>query len=231
MLTIFLCAGCGRIGYDLLALGDGGSGPGTGGAGGAPLTGTGGSAAGTGGSAAGTGGSPGTGGVQDASGETLGAADAPPPNTTCSQAGTQTQVWSFDTDVQGWQLSGPGTMVWTGAVGDPAPGAIEVDWSGTTHPRLIQAFGDLRGHIITAEVWVDAGVTVTAKLFVQTGTKWVWADGGIVTPKGGQWTCLALDIDNPAFSKNQYDPTNVAIIGLELGDNGTNRIYFDQFGY
>jgi len=226
--AVLVGAGCGRIGYDALAVNDAGSGPGAGGGGGALLAGAGGSASGSGGRGAGGAAV----GAMDAAGDqALGAADAPPPNTTCGQAGTPTQLWSFDTDVQGWELSGPGTMVWTGAVGDPAPGAIEVDWSGTTHPRLVQALGYLRGRIITTEVWVDAGVTVTAKLFVQTGTKWVWADGGIVTPIGGQWNCLALDVDNPAFSKNQYDPSSVSVIGLELGDNGTNRVYFDQFAY
>jgi hypothetical protein len=161
----------------------------------------------------------------------MGPTDGPPPNTTCSQAGTPTQLWSFDTDVQGWELSGPGTMVWTGAVGDPGLGAIQVDWTGTTHPRLVQALGDLRGHIITAEVWVDSGTNVLTKLFVQSGTKLVWADGGVVTPTPGQWTCLALDIDNPAFSKNMFDPTNVSVVGLELGDNGGGRVYFDTFAY
>src|SRR5262249_13401961 len=158
-----------------------------------------------------------------------GPTDGPPPNTTCSQAGTPTQVWSFDTSVQGWELSGSGSMVWTGAVGDPSPGAVEVDWSGsTTHPRLVQSLGNLSGRILTIEFWADPGPSAPTKLSVQTGTKLAWADGGAVTPTPGQWTCLALDMANPAFSKPQFDPTNVAIVGLELDGGGTSRVYFDE---
>src|SRR5262245_19757517 len=110
MTAVLVYAGCGRIGYEELARNDGGGGgPGAGGAGGASMVGSGGSS-GTGGSVTGTGG-------------TIGGGDAAP-NTTCSQAGTPTQLWSFDTDVQGWELSGTGSMVWTGAVGDPGLGAI-----------------------------------------------------------------------------------------------------------
>ncbi|HMF43065.1 MAG TPA: hypothetical protein VKQ32_20470 [Polyangia bacterium] len=238
-VALLVCAGCGRIGYDALAQSGGGStGTGLGGAsvaGSGGSAGAGGSAAGAGGSALGTGGGTGgalgTGGVTGTGGASSGGDAAP--NTTCSQAGTATQFWSFDTDAQGWELSGPGSMVWTGAVGDPVVGALQVDWGGgsSTHPRLVQALGDLRGRIITAEVWVDAGTNVTAKLFVQTGTKQVWADGGVVTPTPGQWTCLALDVDNPAFSHQQYDPTSVAIVGLELDGTGATRIYFDTFAY
>ena len=95
----------------------------------------------------------------------------------------------------------------------------------------MQALGDLRGRILTARVWVDAGSKVTAKLFVQTGTKQVWADGGVVTPTPGQWTCQALDVNNPVFGKQQYDPSNVAILGFELDGTGATRVYFDQIAY
>ena len=235
-VALLVSAGCGRIGYDALAPGGaGGRSTGVGGAGGASVVGAGGSSggasmAGAGGSV-GAGGALGSAGVTGTGGTTEGGDAAP--NTTCSQAGTTTQVWSFDADLQGWELSGPGTMVWTGAVGDPGLGALRVDWGGgsTTHPRLVQALGDLRGRIITAEVWVDAGTSVTTKLFVQTGTKQVWADGGVVAPTPGQWTCLALDVDNPAFSHQQYDPSNVAIVGLELDGTGATRVIFDQIAY
>src|SRR5262245_65071805 len=115
------------------------------------MIGSGGSAAG-GASAGGAGGALGTGGITGTAGTT--GIDGAAPNTTCNQAGTPTQVWSFDTDLQSWELSGSGSMVWTGAVGDPGLGAIQVDWNAgtTTHPRLVQALGDLRGRIITARV-------------------------------------------------------------------------------
>jgi hypothetical protein len=219
---------------------DGGSGGGT--------FGQGGSFAGSGGGAGGTsaGGSPGT-GIGGSPGQGGGFADASQPDTaddltapndtagppaTCTQAGSPIRVWSFATSVEGWELSGTGTMVWTGAIGDPAPGAIQVDCGGqVVHPRLVQALGDLRGRILTAELWLDSGVNVSVKLFVQTGSRLVWADGGLVTPTPGQWTCLALDIDNPFFSRQQYDPTDIQIVGLEVSAMGTSRVYIDEVAY
>jgi hypothetical protein len=212
----------------------GSAGGGASGTGGAVSTG---GALGTGG-ASGAGGALGTGGAGGAvstggvTGTDAAIGGDAPPNTSCAQAGTPTQVWSFDTGLQGWELSGSGSMVWTGAVGDPGLGAVEVDWSGsTTHPRLVQSLGNLSGHIITAEIWVDVDANVTAKLFAQTGAKLSWGDGGVVTPTPGQWTCMALDMNNPAFSKPQFDPTNVQIIGFELSGSGNDRVYFDEIAY
>jgi hypothetical protein len=141
-------------------------------------------------------------------------------------------VWAFDASVEGWELSGSGTLVWTGAIGDPSPGALQLDFGGTTtHPRLVQALGNLTGRIVTAEVWVDSGSGVGIKLFVQTGTRQVWADGGLVTALPGQWTCLALNIDNPVFSRQQFDPTDVQIVGLEIQASGQSRLYLDEVAY
>jgi hypothetical protein len=69
------------------------------------------------------------------------------------------------------------------------------------------------------------------KLFVQTGTRQVWADGGLVTALPGQWTCLALNIDNPVFSRQQFDPTDVQIVGLEIQASGQSRLYIDEVAY
>jgi hypothetical protein len=142
-------------------------------------------------------------------------------------------VWSFDADAQGWVLSGAGTVVWNGTVGSPSPGALQVDWgSGQAIQVLLkQALGDLRGRIVTARVWLDTGGAVSARIFVQTGTRSVWADSGYVTLSQGQWTCLALDIDNPVFSRQQYDPTDVEILGLDMQANGTSRVYIDTVAY
>jgi hypothetical protein len=231
-------AGCGRIGYGDLASGpDGQALSGLGGAaGGSPAGSAGSSGQGGGGaSSTGVGGAIGAGGATGAGGAigSGGAGVDGGPPASCSQASTPTRAWSFDADLQSWELSGPGTMAWTGAAGDPALGSLQVDWvSGTlTHPRLVQSLGDLSGRILTAEVWLDSGAGATAKLFAQTGTRSVWADGGVVTPTVGRWTCLALDLDNPVFSHQQYDPTQVAIVGFELDCPGTCRVYLDQVAY
>ena len=95
----------------------------------------------------------------------------------------------------------------------------------------MEAFGDLRGHVVTARVWVDPRAAVGIKVFVQTGVRYWWADGGQVTPPPGQWSCVTLDIDNPIYSRIQYDPTDVTVLGLELQTTGTGRVYIDQVAY
>jgi len=52
-----------------------------------------------------------------------------------------------------------------------------------------------------------------------------------VTLSQGQWTCLALDINNPVFSRQQYDPTDVRILGVDTQASGTSRIYIDTVAY
>jgi hypothetical protein len=220
-LALFVVlAGCGRLGYDPLAEGAGGA-IGLGGAGG-------------GGAASGAGGTFGSGGASGAGGGGVdgSGSDGAGGGATCGQAGAPTQVWSFDTTVEGWELSGTGTFGWTGTDGDPSVGALQVDWSsGTVHPRLVQALGNLTGKIITMNVRVDAGSGVTAKLFVQTSSRLDWADGGLQAPTPGQWTCLALDLDNPVFAKQMYDPTDVQIVGLELDGMGSDSVLIDQVAY
>ena len=80
-------------------------------------------------------------------------------------------------------------------------------------------------------MWVDSGTGVAIKVFVQTGTRLVWADGGIFSPALRQWTCVNLNIDNPIAGTQQYDPTNVQILGFEVQANSNARVYFDQVAY
>jgi hypothetical protein len=124
-------------------------------------------------------------------------------------------------------------MIWNGAVGDPSAGALQLDLGNgpATHPRIVQPLGDLRGRTITARVWVDSGTGVGIKVFVQTGVRQVWADGGIFSLAPRQWTCVSLNIDNPIASGQQYDPTNVQILGFEVQAASSARIYFDEVTY
>jgi hypothetical protein len=149
------------------------------------------------------------------------------------QTGSVVRSWSFDAGVESWELSGQGTMIWNGAMGDPSAGALQLDLANgpATHPRIVQPLGNLQGRTITARVWVDSGTGVTIKVFVQTGVRLVWADGGIFSPALGQWTCVSLNIDNPVASTQQYDPTNVQILGFEVQASSSARIYVDQVTY
>jgi hypothetical protein len=214
------------------------------------------SEAGVGGAPAGAGGGPGSGGNAGGSGGSSGATgsgpdgsidafqpdnaaadivpsnDANTPPTACGLTRSTTRIWSFATDIEGWDFA-DGTMTWTGALGDPSPGALQVDWTASVpvHPRRVEALGDLRGRVVTAWIWVAPGPAVGVKVFVQTGSRYWWADGGVVTPPPGQWTCVTLDIDNPAYSRQLYDPTDVQVIGLELQTTTSSRAYIDQVAY
>ena len=210
---------------------DGSAGTGSGG-----VSGVGGDIGGVGG-AVGVGGTTGQGGSIDASQPDTGPDLTPPSDTsippaTCGPVGSVIKTWSFATDVESWEFA-DGTMTWVGTVGQPDPGALQVDWLGAlpVHPRYAQPLGNLRGRTVTARMWVDAGASVGIKVFVQTGSRDWWADGGIVTPTPGQWTCVTLTIDNPAFSRQQYDPSDVQILGVEFQTTTSGRVYIDQVTY
>jgi hypothetical protein len=95
----------------------------------------------------------------------------------------------------------------------------------------VQALGNLTGRIATFQVWVDSGAGVTVKPFVQTSARLDWADGGVYMPAAQQWTCVSIDLDSPAFSKTQYDPSDVQVIGLELDATSGARLYVDEAAY
>jgi hypothetical protein len=185
----------------------------------------------------GVGGTTGQGGSIDASQPDTGPdltapSDTTIPPATCGPVGSVIKTWSFATDVENWEFA-DGTMIWVGSVGQPDPGALQVDWLGAlpVHPHYAQPLGDLRGRTVTARLWVDTGGSVAIKVFVQTGSRYWWADGGIVTPPAGQWTCVTLTIDNPAFSRQLYDPSDVQILGVELQTTTAGRVYIDQVTY
>jgi hypothetical protein len=85
--------------------------------------------------------------------------------------------------------------------------------------------------LIALPVVVEGCIWNGVKPFVQTTSRYWWADGGVVTPPAGQWTCVTLDIDNPAFSRQQYDPSDIQILGFELQTMAAGRVYIDQVAY
>jgi hypothetical protein len=201
-----------------------GTGPlGIGGDPGSSSGGTGSSSGGTGGTGSSSGGSGGTGG-----GSATGCDPAVPAAT-----------WAFDKTVEAWQLSlnngTSGTLVWTGATGNPTPGALQLDAtiSGKQTVRVLleQTFPDLTGKTLYLRVFLDSGSDVMVKPFVQTGADHDGSEGPPVVPATQQWTCLNLDFANPTTGGATIDPTDVRRIGVLVLGNTTVRLYTDYVTY
>jgi hypothetical protein len=148
-------------------------------------------------------------------------------------------TWAFDKTVEAWQLSlnsgTSGTLVWTGATGDPTAGALQLDAtiSGKQTVRVLleQTFPDLTGKTLYARVFLDSGSGVMVKPFVQTGASYDWAEGPPVVLATQQWTCLDLDFANPTTGGATIDPTDVRRIGVLVLGATTLRLYTDYVTY
>jgi hypothetical protein len=148
-------------------------------------------------------------------------------------------TWAFDTTVEAWQLSldggTSGTLVWTGATGNPTLGSLRLDAtiSGKQAVRVLleQTFPDLTGKTLYARVFLDSGSGVVVKPFVQTGANYDWAEGPPATLATQQWTCLNLDFANPATGGATLDPTDVRRIGVLVFGATTLRLYTDYVTY
>ena len=84
--------------------------------------------------------------------------------------------------------------------------------------------------VATVRVLVQSGSDLTAKLYVQT-TDYAWADSGNVPVETGVWTCLSLDLANPGYENEGYDPNNVIAIGVRVRGLGEVTVLFDDVAY
>jgi hypothetical protein len=163
----------------------------------------------------------------------------------CS-TGAPLREWTFDTDSEGWVfLMNPGVsggVSWTGAAGDPSPGTLDVDVTsvppdaGTANGGWVEfqatPLGNLSGRVLSAWVWLEAGPTPNLKIFVQTGSQFVWADNGTVHLQPHVWTCVSLAVSSPAYTNGpDYDPQNVVRLGFEMLSPEPFHVYVDSVGY
>jgi hypothetical protein len=150
------------------------------------------------------------------------------------------QEWTFDVSVEGWTISAETNvdagLTWTSAMGNPSPGALEVSVTprksdaGVTSgawPQYDVTLGDLSNRTISAWVWLESGPSPELKLFVQTGTQFVWADNGTVRPSPEAWTCVSLPVSSPSYNQEDYDPTDVVRLGFQLFGAEPFRVYID----
>lgn len=174
-----------------------------------------------------------------------GAAEAPSSTASaCTNDAAPAQEWTFDTGIEGWILSNNtgvvASLTWSGTVGDPTPGALEVDFtpappdagagSGVWIHEEMTA-GDLTGKTISAWVWLDSGPSPQFYTFVQSQDEYAWADNFAGPLPTHEWICVSLAVSTPSFSQPAYDPTHVIRIGFEMIGTAPFRIYVDTVRY
>jgi hypothetical protein len=181
---------------------------------------------------------PGSGEPADAAGEE---GPSTPPTADCTSSAPAIAQWTFDTTVEGWTLmldpDVQASLAWASSVGNPGPGAVQVDVTpavsnaGTINGGWLQfngALGDLTERTASAWVWLDSGTTPHLKLFVQTGSQYGWADNGTVYLPYRTWVCVTLPVSSPDYQQASYDPTDTVRIGLEMLGAAPFRLYVDS---
>ena len=238
-VALLAALSCARLGYESLprdleaAQGGTDAGTASGGFSGAVLASSSG-AAGSSAAGGGSGGSGGSGGLDagvldGGSGEALAG---------CGPA-VPTATWSFASDGEGWQieadLGASGELSWSGASGDPAPGALEIDATvagGVKNVRvyLDQSPDDLSGKVLYARVFFASGAGVSAKAFVQSGSS-AWADGHEISLDAPKWYCISFDPRDADVVTPGFDRTAVHRVGVFFFGDASVRLYVDQVSY
>ncbi|HEY3499538.1 MAG TPA: hypothetical protein VGK73_32835, partial [Polyangiaceae bacterium] len=145
-------------------------------------------------------------------------------------------LFTFDSDLQGWQLyaTSPerlegGTRVrYDGQNGDRSPGVMVLEAPFDSSNQKIEVQGslnqtDMRGRTIRARVRLGAGLSSDQnypggiKLFAKAGASYGYASGAWTYLRPGEsWVDLTLDCDHPVLIPNEFDPKEVRQIGVEL---------------
>lgn len=93
------------------------------------------------------------------------------------------------------------------AAGEPA-----LDLTGKT---VTARFRLLEG--LTADVMFPPGV----KLYVKsTDGAFRWADGGWTNIESLNWMTVSINVSNPSYNDDDFDPSDIVEIGLEIATNG-----------
>jgi hypothetical protein len=148
--------------------------------------------------------------------------------------GTQSTVQQFDGPTSLVTARGSSASVtWTGAEGNPAPGALDFRNPAGGSAELFSPglTGNLSQHVMLLNVQVASGSNVRMRLFVETGASAQRGRGAYVSPPLGQWACASLDFDNPATADPGYDARSVTGAGLEVEGSGSVEVYVDQIAY
>ncbi len=191
----------------------------------------------------GTGGADGSGG-SGTGGATVGSggassAGAPPTGSGGATPGEVIQSWTFDADLEGWNVTwtepqddtalAEGTAVgWNAEAGDPEPGAISLTapFTGSLNKAQVglplASTVNLDGCVVMARVRLESGLSTVAsspggaKVYVKDSA-YVWAGGPWTNLSEGDWVNVTLFVDLPDYEDAGFDPTAVLEVGVEIG--------------
>lgn len=132
----------------------------------------------------------------------------------------------------------PVTLSFDAATGDPSPGSASVTLlynavSQEAHLQTNVPDLNLAGRTVQARVRLDSG-DARAKLYLKTGSGWVWGSGPETALTAGVWTTVTLNASSPDFQLTGYDPALVKAAGLVLVTGATavpSNVHFDSWTY
>lgn len=181
-------------------------------------------------------------------------APTPTPTATPTPCDPGNGGWTFDADLQGWNIGWtqtgggcgqssptcfPVTLTFDAGVGDAAPGsgALSMDFADAAskvHVRFNPSPSlNLTGFPICARVRLDSG-SAKAKIFVKSGAGFVWANGPEAALTSGAWTTVTMDPDNPSFANPGFSAADIREVGLECSAGspvGLTQVHFDHWVY
>jgi hypothetical protein len=137
-----------------------------------------------------------------------------------------------------------GTLDWTSGWGNRSSGALVLEIEKPTTGRQVMiAQMDLEGldltdKVVVAHLYVQSGEDALVQVFARSeGTDRTWSDGEPVHLPVGEWACATLDLADPYYREENFDPTNVTTLGVEVWRDeestldDTIVVYLDDFSY
>lgn len=155
----------------------------------------------------------------------------------CAQRPVTTH-YAFTSSQEGWMFKlntgYVGSSKWA-VDGIGEPGSIQIDvtaGSGSTLLGWLYApmpVGDLSARY--SALWLrSATANLQVKHYARNANA-EWADGGSVVLAQATWTCVTLDIGNPAFRTTGFDGTIVDELGVQIDGTPPITLWADGPGY
>lgn len=129
--------------------------------------------------------------------------------------------------------SAPPSLTWDSAIGDPAPGSLEVTNTFTDYGQILDVsvaiapLADLAGKTIHARVMLD-GVVDGGPVFTSgyaqvhaSSSGFLYANANETEIDPGVWTDVVFKLSAPAFAADGFDPTQIMEVAVRIGtDSG-----------
>lgn len=159
----------------------------------------------------------------------------PPPTSTPPPPGPSTLRYGFEgASSQGWVATGQNSGPWSvNEWSNEGSYSLKADVALGAHETVLKLVADqsLVGKtrltaVVRHAAWGSMGSGMTAKLFVQTGSGWVWKDGGATSISSGGATTVTLDLSTVP-DLGQVRALGVSFIS-PASSSGTSAVYVDN---